>query len=69
MVILSYSSRWNDTHNTAAAPSHSWFGGLARRWRAVKIAEELRSLSDHELDDIGIARRDITEVARRSAGA
>ncbi len=67
MVILSYSSRWNGAH--AAAPSSSWFGGLARRWRAVKIAEELRSLSDHELDDIGIARRDIAEVARRSAGA
>ncbi len=37
-----------------------------RRWlRARETARQLHALSDRELSDIGIARRDIAQVARQ----
>ena len=38
------------------------------RWnKARRLAEQLSALDDHELDDIGIARCDIWDIARQSA--
>lgn len=36
----------------------------AERRRIAQTVDELQSLSDHELNDIGIARADIDRVAR-----
>ncbi|WP_081928900.1 DUF1127 domain-containing protein [Microvirga sp. BSC39] len=40
--------------------------GLQRWLRARETARQLNALSDRELSDIGIARRDIPQVVRQS---
>ena len=45
----------------------SLFTAFARWNKARRLAEQLSALDDHELDDIGIARCDIWDIARKSA--
>jgi len=61
-----------DIHVGARAPRSTPaaagpFGWL-RRWSAERrIRAELSALSDRELDDIGLVRRDVPRVARAAA--
>lgn len=58
-----------------AAGSRGTTGGLFARLRArideharfVRTREELATLTDRELEDIGLVRADIEDVARRAA--
>ncbi|MDJ0896882.1 MAG: DUF1127 domain-containing protein [Alphaproteobacteria bacterium] len=45
----------------------SLFTAFVRWNKARRLAEQLWALDDHELDDIGIARCDIWDIARKSA--
>ncbi|WP_105441309.1 DUF1127 domain-containing protein [Neorhizobium sp. T25_13] len=42
---------------------------IARWWQRATTEQELRWLSDRDLADIGVARRDIRKVARSRASA
>jgi len=59
----------------ALGPAHHWacvmflsvvLSGLRRWLHARETARQLNALSDCELSDIGIARHDITRVARQA---
>lgn len=61
-------------HATAAPAAPSFELGLShisssiRRWRdASRTRSALRGLSDRELSDLGIARSDISRIARDAA--
>ena len=45
----------------------SLFTAFARWNTARRVAEQLWALDDRQLDDIGIARCDIRDIARQSA--
>ncbi|MCK8779911.1 DUF1127 domain-containing protein [Rhizobium sp. NTR19] len=42
---------------------------VSRWWRQATTEQELQWLSDRDLADIGVARSDITELARKHAGS
>jgi uncharacterized protein YjiS (DUF1127 family) len=42
---------------------------LAEHARYVRTRDELASLTDRELDDIGLVRADIEDISRRAARA
>ena len=47
---------------------HNYFLGLAQGFKTARYATALNRLSDAQLSDIGIARRDIARRARELAG-
>jgi len=58
-------------HATASirllATLHRWWGRVCGTGTASADALELRGMSDHELNDLGIGRSEIQEWSRRSA--
>jgi uncharacterized protein YjiS (DUF1127 family) len=60
-------------HTSRALPLLARAGALLDRWRAaralraayLRTLREMQALSDRDLADIGIARADIEDIARR----
>ena len=55
---------------SAAVSTAARVTGALMRWRSERSTiKALRTLEDHRLDDIGVAREDIAKVARKLANA
>jgi uncharacterized protein YjiS (DUF1127 family) len=72
MPIGGIAGAWRgDLHETSRLSA--LFASLAQRWAAYQTYRdtlaELETLSDRELNDIGISRWDIRRIARESAHA
>ncbi|MCB1884650.1 MAG: DUF1127 domain-containing protein [Geminicoccaceae bacterium] len=72
MTTLSLPARWEGRFDDETPAASSGFlarlyEGARLRREARRIANELSSLTDRELDDIGVRRSDIRDLARRSA--
>lgn len=58
------------THQSRFSPSQNWVQRLLTNWRnerqVQKTMDVLNALSERQLEDIGLSRYEIEEVARNS---